>query len=229
MESSLKLTTIKLVSLANQECQVLKHSGQWVSTPSIVAMQAMLHSTTLGTAKVFEQLTVNLSKLSGNHNLNPNGQGWHREASSGNGQRHQEDQHRHYMSDSPDWVYEKPNEAHETRTYRGRIWSFCPKCGHNGKWVCTHTATTHRSSEFLQRNLSTTMMMALQKEVGPVTGVLEVLMIDGHNTIIGNKLILTLELHHPVQDRLYIVGVTVYLLKTHHLLVLMLNFHFMTK
>ena len=146
MESSLKLTPIKLVSLANQECQVLKHSGQWVETinPSIVAMQAMLHSTTQGTAKVFKQLTVNLSKLSGNHNLNPNGQGWHREASSGNGQRHQEDQHRHYMSDSPDWVYEKPNEAHETGTYRGRIWSFCPECGHNGKWVCTHTATTHR-------------------------------------------------------------------------------------
>jgi len=66
---------------------------------------------------------------------------------------------------------------------------------------------------FIKENLSTTMMMALQIEVGPVTGLLEVLIIDGYNTIIGNKLILALELHHPVQDRLYIVGVTVYLLK----------------
>jgi hypothetical protein len=97
----------------------------------------------------------------------------------------------------------------------------------NGYALTPLPHTDHLS--FFKENLSTTMMMALQKEVGPVTGVLEVLMIDGHNTIIGNKLILTLELHHPVQDRLYIVGVTVYLLKTHHLLVLMLNFHFMTK
>ena len=153
MESSLKLTPIKLVTLADEECQVLKHFGQWVETidPSIVAMQALLQSTTQGTAKVFKELTANLSKLSSNQTLNHNGQGWHREVSSGNSQQHQEDQHRHYMSDSPDWVYEKPSDAHETQTYRGKIWSFCPKCGHNGKWVCTHTATTHRLSEFLHQ------------------------------------------------------------------------------
>jgi hypothetical protein len=86
-------------------------------------MQALFQTTTQGTTKIFEQLNAN--------------------------QQQGGDQYRSFAYDSPDWVYDKPNDPKETRAYRGRLWSFCPKCGHDGKWVCTHTAMTHRSSEFL--------------------------------------------------------------------------------
>ncbi len=47
MENKLKLTSNKLVTMADEECQILKHSHQWVETidPSIVAMQALVQTT----------------------------------------------------------------------------------------------------------------------------------------------------------------------------------------
>ncbi len=33
-----------------------------------------------------------------------------------------------------------------SRYFHGRFWYFCTKCGHNGRWVCTHHDGTHRSS-----------------------------------------------------------------------------------
>lgn len=153
MESSLKLTPIKLVQLADEECQVLKHLGQWVETiePSIVAMQALLQTTAQGTNKIFEQLTVNSSKISNYSTSQNNNQGWCRDTPPGNYQWSQEDQNKRYGSNSPEWVYDKPTDLQETCTHRGGIWSFCPKCGHNGKWVCTHTSATHWSSAFINR------------------------------------------------------------------------------
>ncbi len=60
MESSLKLTPSKLVTLADEESQVLKHSNQWVETidPSVIAMQAMLTSTMSSTTTLFETLSL---------------------------------------------------------------------------------------------------------------------------------------------------------------------------
>jgi hypothetical protein len=57
MENSLKLNPSTLVTLADEECQVLKHSSQWVETidPSVTAMQALFQTTTQGTTKIFEQ------------------------------------------------------------------------------------------------------------------------------------------------------------------------------
>lgn len=65
MESSLKLTPSKLVTLADEESQVLKHSNQWVETidPSVIAMQAMLTSTMSSSTTLFETLSANLSKF----------------------------------------------------------------------------------------------------------------------------------------------------------------------
>jgi hypothetical protein len=82
---------------------------------------------------------------------------------------------------------------------------------------------------FSTKKLYTMMMMALPLEVDPLTGVLEVLIIDEHHIIIGSRLTLVPERHRPVQGHLYTIGVAVYLLKTHHLLVLMLNYFFMTR
>jgi hypothetical protein len=39
-----------------------------------------------------------------------------------------------------------------TRTFQGKTWSFCTKCGWHGKWVCTHTDATHRSPPYQHNN-----------------------------------------------------------------------------
>ncbi len=56
MESTLTLTPSTLVSMADEECQVLKHSSQWVETidPSVAAMQVMLQANKEGSAKYFK-------------------------------------------------------------------------------------------------------------------------------------------------------------------------------
>jgi hypothetical protein len=50
--SALQLTQLSLVSLTDEECQVLKHSSQWVETidPTVAAMQAMINSNKEGSA-----------------------------------------------------------------------------------------------------------------------------------------------------------------------------------
>ncbi len=65
MENKLRLTPSLLVTMADEECQVLKHANQWVETidPSIVAMQALLHTNKEGSANIFKTLAANLSEI----------------------------------------------------------------------------------------------------------------------------------------------------------------------
>jgi hypothetical protein len=62
MESSLVLTLMQIVTMADEECQILRHSNQWVETfdASIVAMQALFHQSVQGNNTPFEQLSTNL-------------------------------------------------------------------------------------------------------------------------------------------------------------------------
>jgi hypothetical protein len=57
MERKLKLTPLTLVTMADEEFQVLKHSHQWVENidPSIVAMKATLQSHQSCAVDVFKQ------------------------------------------------------------------------------------------------------------------------------------------------------------------------------
>jgi hypothetical protein len=135
----------------DEKSQVLKHSNQWVETidPSVVPMQAMLTSTVSSTNMLFETLTSNLSKLSKIQYTSYNKDKMYTNAFS----RHSPlsmNMPSKYAQDSPDWVYIQPKNLQETHAYRGQIWSFCGKCGCNGKWICTHTKATHWSSDFLQ-------------------------------------------------------------------------------
>ena len=43
----------------------------------------------------------------------------------------------------PAWFDRPPDNPNQTHNHENRVWRWCPKCGDNGKWVCTHTATTH--------------------------------------------------------------------------------------
>jgi hypothetical protein len=43
-------------------------------------------------------------------------------------------------------MYSAPSDLSQPWLFNGRQWYFCTKCGHSGRWVCTHMDATHRSS-----------------------------------------------------------------------------------
>jgi hypothetical protein len=133
MENSLTLTPSTLVSMADEECQVLKHSCQWVETidPSVAAMQAMFQTNKEGSAKFFQTLAANFTELS-------------KKQREFNKSYNNNRDDRYGSNNNPDWLYDPPTDINESRTFRGRQWNFCTKCGRNGKWVCTHTNESHR-------------------------------------------------------------------------------------
>lgn len=135
MENKLSTTPMKLVAMADEECQVLKHSHQWVETidPSIAAMQAAFQTTTGQSAEIFKSLAAHLSTLTQQHQDVPR---------MGNLDYHD----RKYPNNNPEWLYSPPEDLSMSRYFHGKYWYFCTKCGRNGRWVCTHRDDTHRSS-----------------------------------------------------------------------------------
>jgi hypothetical protein len=65
MENTLSLSPMTLITMADEECQILRHSNQWVETidPSIVAMKAALQGSVADTKALYEHLTAHLTKL----------------------------------------------------------------------------------------------------------------------------------------------------------------------
>jgi hypothetical protein len=63
MENELTITSSSLVNMADEECQVLMQSSQWVEIvdPSITTTQAMFQSSKEGSAKFFYTLAANFS------------------------------------------------------------------------------------------------------------------------------------------------------------------------
>jgi hypothetical protein len=139
MENKLQTSPFKLVKMADDECQILKHSLQWVETidPSVVVMQAVFQATTQGNTDLFQSIAANLSaltKMQQPYNKSP---------------RVDDDSHsgRRFHFDTPEWVYDAPKDLSQRKVYQGRTWYFCTKCGRDGKWVCTHSDATHRPRE----------------------------------------------------------------------------------
>jgi hypothetical protein len=136
MENKLTLTPTSLVTMAAEECQVLKHSNQWVETidPSILAMQAMVQHHHAGSAEIFHTMAAHFSEMSNKQN---------KITQDINKQSFKERNSYHV---TPDWLYERPTDLTQSKYFNGRHWYFCTKCGHQGRWVCTHSDDTHRSS-----------------------------------------------------------------------------------
>lgn len=135
MESKLVLTPSSLIKLADEESQILKHSGQWVETidPSIAAMQAMISSNKEGSLKFFQTLAANFTEL------------MKRQQEINREYRNIRDNKYRDNNNNPDWLFTEPTDLSEVRTYKSRQWHFCTKCGRSGRWVCTHMDETHRS------------------------------------------------------------------------------------
>jgi hypothetical protein len=129
----------QLVKLADEECQILKHSHKWVETidPLVLGLQAMFQSTNKGHTSLFESLTANLLTL----------MKLQKDSIQSCRDDHDFSSHHHFHYDTPDWVYNAPEDNSQKKVYQGKTWHFCTKCGRNGKWVCTHNDATHRPRE----------------------------------------------------------------------------------
>ena len=111
MENSLQLMAMTLITMADEECQILKHSKQWVETidPTIVAMKELLQGTENDSKALYEQLMAHLTKL-----VNT--------AKEDNKHRYQlhdnrDGTFRHYGNDTSPWVYEAPKDLHQKHTF----------------------------------------------------------------------------------------------------------------
>lgn len=102
--------------------------------PSIVAMRALLQGNTQGVQTLFDQLSANLTKLTKMYQASSK---FYQDSYKDHGQK------RFLNNNNPDWVYEAPTDLSQQRTFRGRVWTFCMKCGRHGKWVYTHTNSSH--------------------------------------------------------------------------------------
>jgi hypothetical protein len=141
-ESTLKLTPQQLVTKADQEQQILLHAGQWVETidPSVSAMRASLQATKQQSGDLLQALFANFSQRS--------------RESSRSTRYSTRPPHKSSMQQHPDWLFEPPQYPDQIKFFNGRYWHFCPHCGQQGRWVCTHTASTHNdagSSSFSTR------------------------------------------------------------------------------
>lgn len=51
----------------------------------------------------------------------------------------------------PAWYNSPPAVPTQTHKFDDRVWHWCPKCGDQGKWVCTHSADTHQNNYIKKR------------------------------------------------------------------------------
>jgi hypothetical protein len=59
-------------------------------------------------------------------------------------------QHGRHRLPRPQWFDKPPKDPNQTYHHENRVWHWCPKCGDSGKWVCTHSASTH-SDNFVKK------------------------------------------------------------------------------
>lgn len=46
-------------------------------------------------------------------------------------------------SSRPHWFDKPPKDPNQTYQHENRAWHWCTRCGPTGKWVCTHSTSTH--------------------------------------------------------------------------------------
>jgi hypothetical protein len=135
MEGKLQLTPLRLIQMADEESQILKHSQQWVEKigPSTTALQAQLEEKSQTSLDVIKHITAHLGFTPssrappGNHYYSPH---------------YSKENKEKQMLDGRSF-YDVPIDLFTPRYYEGRYWYFCSKCGKNGQWVCTHCDDTH--------------------------------------------------------------------------------------
>jgi hypothetical protein len=120
---TLHLDPLLLTDKTSKRICILKTVGKLhdsSTSPEIVALKARLEEYAKTTTSAFNAITTKLNK----------------------------NNHQHQPSQCPPWFSQPPTDPNQTREHDGRTWHWCPKCNasRGGRWVCTHTASTHRNS-----------------------------------------------------------------------------------
>ncbi len=112
MESTLHLTPKPLLHTADEECQILCHSHQWVDMidRTVSALQAALTTNMAQSNELFQKIAAPFSLTAPNHRAN--------------GKYHQDD-----CPSGP-----APADLNTPKYYKGKDWFFCTKCGRDGVW-----------------------------------------------------------------------------------------------
>jgi len=129
-ENKLTLTPQLLVSKADSECQILTHAGQWVKTIDNAQSGEILKAMIANFSQIHQQTRD--STRSYRHATRPS--------------------IRASNQQTPIWVNDPPTYPDQIRHHNGRYWHFCTKCGSHGRWVCTHTDSTHDDSVSSRRS-----------------------------------------------------------------------------
>jgi hypothetical protein len=119
-----QFTPTTLVEIAEKKCKALRQSNQ-LYTSTDAEIMALISTK--------------------QHNHTKNQSGTRNQTSQQSGTRTQTSlsQRGAHRPPRPQWFDKPPTLPKQTHQHDNREWHWCPKCGNNGKWVCTHTAKTH--------------------------------------------------------------------------------------
>jgi len=115
-----------LVEITEKKCKALRQSNQ-LYTSTDAEIMALLSSN--------NSLSVTKTNQSGTRTQTSHQSGTRTQIS--------QSQRGAHRPPRPQWFDKPPTLPHQTHQHDNREWHWCPKCGTNGKWVCTHTAKTH--------------------------------------------------------------------------------------
>ncbi len=137
------ITPTKLLKLADDKAQVLKHAGQWrdVDTPAVMALKIALEKQKSDSDTLVRKLVAHVSKLT-NQRPYPCQHQPHDPYHPDPNKRPYDNFDR--SSRYPTWMMTAPADLNETKVVDRRIYLWCTKCRQNqGLWVNHHNTSTH--------------------------------------------------------------------------------------
>jgi hypothetical protein len=125
------ITPITLVDAAGKKCKALRRINQLhiPAETEIMTLEATIKQRPDLATSVYQALLKTISKDNTN-----------------TGVKFKSQQGTKGKTRKPDWYHNPPSHHGQTHTHDNRVWHWCPKCGDNGKWVCTHMASQHQDS-----------------------------------------------------------------------------------
>jgi hypothetical protein len=127
------------------------HTKDKVYTPLVLVedaekkCRALCQSNQLYTATDNDIMALLCAKTSSQPDESPNAPG-HRQGTQHSGKQPNGKLRGDQRHSRPSWYDKAPNNPNQTHQYDNRVWHWCPKCGASGKWVCTHSAGTHKDN-----------------------------------------------------------------------------------
>jgi hypothetical protein len=120
------LTPAKLLKLADDKAQILKHAGHWttVEPPAVMALKLELEQQRLQSQTMVKNLVAHVGQLLQKQ--------WHRPNNGGGTYQH------------PAWMTDPPAPGQLAKMHDDKQYNWCSKCRQGkGLWVLRHTSNTH--------------------------------------------------------------------------------------